>query len=136
MYGSLYVAGLMLHILKLLVIVMMVCLNYGIHAQEVLFFSKTTDWSTIYRAWLPQRLSHKERQHAVQEDCEVRGRCRRSPRQQKWSGAPPHPPPGGRPFQGPSPHPYIFVYPRPQHNIFRRQLDVKMLCCLLCLMHS
>ena len=33
-------------------------------------------------------------------------------------------------------NPYIFVYPRPQHNIFRRQLDVKMLCCLLCLMHS
>ena len=26
--------------------------------------------------------------------------------------------------------------PRPQHNIFRRQLDVKMLCCLYCLMHS
>ena len=70
---------------------------------EVLIFSKTTDWTTIYRAWLPQRLSHKERQHAVQEDCEVRGLCRRSPRQQKWSGAPPHPPPGGRPFQGPSP---------------------------------
>ena len=31
--------------------------------------------------------------------CEVRSRCRRGPRRQKWSGAPPHPLSGGRPFQ-------------------------------------
>ena len=32
--------------------------------------------------------------------------------------------------------PYIFVSLRSQHNIFRRQLDVKTLCCLLCLMQT
>ena len=35
-----------------------------------------------------------------------------------------------------NPIPTSLFLPRPQHNIFRRQLDVKMLCCLLCLMHS
>ena len=35
-----------------------------------------------------------------------------------------------------NPIPTSLCLPRPQHNIFRRQLDVKMLCCLLCLMHS
>ena len=35
-----------------------------------------------------------------------------------------------------NPIPTSLCLPRPQHNIFRRQLDVKMFCCLLCLMHS
>ena len=35
-----------------------------------------------------------------------------------------------------NPIPTSLFLPRPQHNIFRRQLDVKILCCLLCLMHS
>ena len=35
-----------------------------------------------------------------------------------------------------NPIPTSLFLPRPQHNIFRRQLDVKMFCCLLCLMHS
>ena len=35
-----------------------------------------------------------------------------------------------------NPIPTSLCLPRPQRNIFRRQLDVKMLCCLLCLMHS
>ena len=36
-----------------------------------------------------------------------------------------------------NPIPTSLFLQRPQHNIFRRQkLDVKMLCCLLCLMHS
>ena len=30
-----------------------------------------------------------------------------------------------------NPIPTSLFLPRPQHNIFRRQLDVKMLCCLL-----
>ena len=93
--------------------------------REVLFFSKTTDWSTIYRAWLPQRLSHKERQHAVQEDCEVRGLCRRSPRQQKWSGAPPHPLRGVARFRGPAPIPTSLFLSSPQ-CISYSQFNVKM----------
>ena len=47
----------------------------------------------FYSAWQPLRLSNKERQHVVQEDCEVRNRCQercRSPRRTK----------GGSPFQG------------------------------------
>ena len=32
--------------------------------------------------------------------------------------------------------PTSLFLPRQQHIIFRRQLDVKMMCCLLCLMHS
>ena len=60
----------------------------------------TGELSTAH-GYIPPCLSHKERQHAVQEHYEVRSCCRRGPRQQKWSGAPPHPPPGGRPFQGP-----------------------------------
>ena len=35
-----------------------------------------------------------------------------------------------------NPIPTSLFLPRPQRNIFRRQLDVKMFCCLLCLMHS
>ena len=35
-----------------------------------------------------------------------------------------------------NPIPTSLCLPRPQRNIFRRQLDVKMFCCLLCLMHS
>ena len=35
-----------------------------------------------------------------------------------------------------NPIPTSLFLPRPQHNIFRRQLDVKMLCCLLCLMQT
>ena len=35
-----------------------------------------------------------------------------------------------------NPIPTSLCLPRPQRNIFRRQLDVKMLCYLLCLMHS
>ena len=35
-----------------------------------------------------------------------------------------------------NPIPTSLCLPRPQRNIFRRQLDVKMFCCLLCLMLS
>ena len=35
-----------------------------------------------------------------------------------------------------NPIPTSLFLPRPQRNIFHRQLDVKMFCCLLCLMHS
>ena len=35
-----------------------------------------------------------------------------------------------------NPIPTSLCLPRPQRNIFRKQLDVKMFCCLLCLMHS
>ena len=35
-----------------------------------------------------------------------------------------------------NPIPTSLCLPRQQRNIFRRQLDVKMFCCLLCLMHS
>ena len=35
-----------------------------------------------------------------------------------------------------NPIPTSLCLPRPQHNIFRRKLDVKMLCCLLCLMQT
>ena len=35
-----------------------------------------------------------------------------------------------------NPIPTSLFLPRPQHTFSCRQLDVKMLCCLLCLMHS
>ena len=35
-----------------------------------------------------------------------------------------------------NPIPTSLFLPRPQHNTFRRQLDVKMLCCLLFLMQT
>ena len=35
-----------------------------------------------------------------------------------------------------NPLPISLFLPRPQHTFSCRQLDVKMLCCLLCLMHS
>ena len=35
-----------------------------------------------------------------------------------------------------NPIPTSLFLPTPQHNIFRRQLDVKMFCCLLCLYNA
>ena len=59
----------------------------------------------FYCAWLPLRPSLKKGPHVNADpgDYEGRNPCCRSPTQQKWSGASPHPAPGDCPFQGPRP---------------------------------
>ena len=78
------------------------------------FFFKQLTGELFYCAWLPLHPSLKEGPHADPGDCEVRNPCRRSPTQQKWSGALPHPPPGGCPFQ--RPRPLRGLYPLHMNN--------------------
>ena len=66
----------------------------GVHRQRSQHSSQRKRHSSTYPAVGIHRLRSQRSQHHSSQT---------SPRQQKWSGAPPHPTPWGRPFQGPSP---------------------------------
>ena len=94
--------------------------NYACYSHREVLLKHLTG-ELFYCAWLPLRPSLKEGPHSDPGDCEVRDPCRCSPTQQKeWSGASPHPPPGGCPFQGP--RPLRGLYPHPNGTPTARQI--------------